>query len=38
MNEVAPLLTPQQEENGAGDFWVDQKNHEGNSPTDIRLQ
>ena len=28
MNEVAPLLTPQQEENGAGDFWVDQKNHQ----------
>ncbi|MGE5128864.1 MAG: preprotein translocase subunit SecA [Sphingomonadaceae bacterium] len=28
MNEVAPLLTPQKEENGAGDFWVDQKNHQ----------
>jgi preprotein translocase subunit SecA len=28
MNEVAPLLTPQKEESGAGDFWVDQKNHQ----------
>ncbi|HXZ94157.1 MAG TPA: preprotein translocase subunit SecA [Burkholderiales bacterium] len=28
MNEVAPLLTPQKEENGPGDFWVDQKNHQ----------
>jgi preprotein translocase subunit SecA len=28
MNEVAPLLTPQNEENGPGDFWVDQKNHQ----------
>ena len=28
MNEVAPLLTAQKEENGPGDFWVDQKNHQ----------
>jgi len=28
MNDVAPLLTPQKEENGPGDFWVDQKNHQ----------
>jgi preprotein translocase subunit SecA len=28
MNEVAPLLTPQKEENGPGEFWVDQKNHQ----------
>jgi preprotein translocase subunit SecA len=28
MNEVAPLLTRQKEEAGAGDFWVDEKNHQ----------
>ena len=28
MNEVAPLLTKQQEEDGPGDFWVDEKNHQ----------
>ncbi|MBI3374768.1 MAG: preprotein translocase subunit SecA [Betaproteobacteria bacterium] len=28
MNEVAPLLARQTEENGAGDFWVDEKNHQ----------
>jgi preprotein translocase subunit SecA len=28
MNEVAPLLTRQDEEKGAGDFWVDEKNHQ----------
>ena len=28
MNEVAPLLTRQKEENGPGDFWVDEKNHQ----------
>src|SRR5688572_141662 len=28
MNEVAPLLTKQAEENGPGDFWVDEKNHQ----------
>ncbi len=28
MNEVAPLLTRQKEENGDGDFWVDEKNHQ----------
>jgi preprotein translocase subunit SecA len=28
MNEVAPLLTPQKEEKGDGDFWVDEKNHQ----------
>jgi len=28
MNEVAPLLTRQQEEAGTGDFWVDEKNHQ----------
>jgi preprotein translocase subunit SecA len=28
MNEVAPLLTRQKEENGQGDFWVDEKNHQ----------
>jgi preprotein translocase subunit SecA len=28
MNEVAPLLTRQQEEKGEGDFWVDEKNHQ----------
>jgi preprotein translocase subunit SecA len=28
MNEVAPLLARQKEENGAGDFWVDEKNHQ----------
>jgi preprotein translocase subunit SecA len=28
MNEVAPLLTRQKEENAAGDFWVDEKNHQ----------
>ena len=28
MNEVAPLLSRQQEEKGAGDFWVDEKNHQ----------
>jgi len=28
MNEVAPLLSKQAEENGDGDFWVDEKNHQ----------
>jgi preprotein translocase subunit SecA len=28
MNEVAPLLTPQKDEKGEGDFWVDEKNHQ----------
>ncbi|MEJ2176037.1 MAG: hypothetical protein P8Y76_14345, partial [bacterium] len=28
MNEVAPLLSRQQEEKGAGEFWVDEKNHQ----------
>jgi len=28
MNEVAPLLGRQTEESGAGDFWVDEKNHQ----------
>ena len=28
MNEVAPLLTKQAEEEGPGDFWVDEKNHQ----------
>ncbi len=28
MNEVAPLLTRQAEEEGEGDFWVDEKNHQ----------
>src|SRR5712671_3369963 len=28
MNEVAPLLTPQKEEKGDGDFWVDERNHQ----------
>ncbi len=28
MNEVAPLLTRQQEEKGTGHFWVDEKNHQ----------
>ncbi len=28
MNEVAPLLGRQQDENGTGDFWVDEKNHQ----------
>jgi len=28
MNEVAPLLTKQAEENGEGDFWADEKNHQ----------
>ena len=28
MNEVAPLLTKQADENAAGDFWVDEKNHQ----------
>ena len=28
MNEVAPLLTKQPEEKGAGDFWVDEKNQQ----------
>src|SRR5213595_2649422 len=28
MNEVAPLLTRQKEENAPGDFWVDEKNHQ----------
>ncbi|HNQ58760.1 MAG TPA: preprotein translocase subunit SecA, partial [Candidatus Desulfobacillus denitrificans] len=27
MNQVAPLLTRQQEEKGEGDFWVDEKAH-----------
>ena len=28
MNEVAPLLVRQKEENGPGDFWVDEKGHQ----------
>ncbi len=28
MNEVAPLLTKQALEDGEGDFWVDEKNHQ----------
>jgi preprotein translocase subunit SecA len=28
INRVAPKLTRQKEENGAGDFWVDEKNHQ----------
>jgi len=28
MNEVAPLLSRQKDENGEGDFWVDEKNHQ----------
>ncbi len=28
MNDVAPLLTRQKDENGEGDFWVDEKNHQ----------
>ncbi len=28
MNEVAPLLAKQAEEEGEGDFWVDEKNHQ----------
>ncbi len=28
MNEVAPLLTKQAVEDGPGDFWVDEKNHQ----------
>ncbi len=28
MNEVAPLLTKQATEEGEGDFWVDEKNHQ----------
>ena len=28
MNEVAPLLTRQTDEKAAGDFWVDEKNHQ----------
>jgi len=28
INEVAPLLTRQKEEEGPGDFWVDEKNHQ----------
>ncbi|MGH8737139.1 MAG: preprotein translocase subunit SecA [Burkholderiales bacterium] len=28
MDEVAPLLTRQKEENGPGDFWVDEKGHQ----------
>jgi preprotein translocase subunit SecA len=28
MNEVAPLLSRQEDEAGAGDFWVDEKNHQ----------
>jgi preprotein translocase subunit SecA len=28
MNEVAPLLSKQADENGSGDFWVDEKNHQ----------
>jgi preprotein translocase subunit SecA len=28
MNEVAPLLSRQAEEKEAGDFWVDEKNHQ----------
>jgi len=28
MNEVAPLLTRQEDEKGGGHFWVDEKNHQ----------
>ncbi len=28
MNEVAPLLAKQEAEDGPGDFWVDEKNHQ----------
>ncbi len=28
INKVAPKLVRQKEENGAGDFWVDEKNHQ----------
>ena len=28
MNEVPPLLARQREEDGEGDFWVDEKNHQ----------
>jgi preprotein translocase subunit SecA len=28
VNEIPPLLTAQAEENGAGDFWVDEKQHQ----------
>ena len=28
MNQVAPLLTRQADEKAAGDFWVDEKNHQ----------
>ena len=28
MNEVAPLLAKQADENAPGDFWVDEKNHQ----------
>src|SRR3954471_5917451 len=28
LNEVAPLLTRQKEEESEGDFWVDEKNHQ----------
>ncbi len=28
MNQVAPLLTRSQEENGPGDYWVDEKAHQ----------
>ncbi len=28
MNEVAPLLAKQETEDGPGDFWVDEKNHQ----------
>ena len=28
MNEVAPLLSKQDDEKGTGDFWVDEKNHQ----------
>ena len=28
MNEVAPLLVKQETEEGPGDFWVDEKNHQ----------
>ncbi len=28
VNEIPPLLTAQADENGAGDFWVDEKQHQ----------
>lgn len=28
MNQVAPMLTRCQEEDGPGDYWVDEKGHQ----------